>query len=172
MVLYKCLTSPQKTIRVLRHDMVKKGYPKKRQDIYPWNWNTTETQSIPANHARHLGQHFNHDSYKQEVKTSQHTQWQKIPIKVSFFLHFNPCNFLILPLLLTASNFLTLQIYHWLIVSKWFVVFCPFWFIEENPPIQQNGKPKSHGHSSIQSRQKTWKITRRREYSRSLLQNQ
>ena len=130
------------------------------------HWNSIETQSIPANYARHPGQHFNHDSYKQEVKTSQHKEWQKIPIKVSFFLHFNPCNFSILPLMLTASNFLTLQIYHWLIVSKWFVVFCPFWFTEENPPTQQNGKPKSRGDSNIQWRQKTWKITRRREYSR------
>ena len=165
MVPYKCLTSLQKTIRALRpwqhkptrwdKQKVQKWYLRKRQNIYPLNWNTIETQSIPANHAR----------YKQEVKTSQHKQWQKIAIKVSFFLHFNLCNFSILPLTLTASNFLTLQIYHWSIVSKWFVVFCPFWFIEENPPTQQNGKPKSHGHSSIQWRQKTWKITRRREYS-------
>ena len=36
------------------------------------HWNSIETQSIPANYARHPGQHFNHDSYKQEVKTSQH----------------------------------------------------------------------------------------------------
>ena len=171
MVPYKCLTSPQKTIRALRpwqheptrwdEQKVKKWFPKKETK----HWNSIETQSIPANHARHPGQHFNHDSYKQEVKTSQHKEWQKIPIKVSFFLHFNPCNFSILPLMLTASNFLTLQIYHWLIVSKWFVVFCPFWFIEENPRTQQNGKPKSRGHSNIQRRKKTWKITRR-EYSR------
>ena len=107
------------------------------------HWNSIETQSIPANYARHPGQHFNHDSYKQEVKTSQHKEWQKIPIKVSFFFHFNPCNFSILPLMLTASNFLTLQIYHWLIVSKWFVVFCPFWFIEENPPTSRMASLKA-----------------------------
>ena len=160
MVPYKCLTSQLKTIRALRpwqHEptrwdkqKVKKIVPQKETNIYSLNCNTTETQSIPANHVRHLGQHFNHDSYKQEVKTSQHKQRQKIPLKVSFFLHFNPCNFSILPLMSTASNFLTLEIYHWLIVSKWFVVFCPFWFIKKNPPTQQDGKPKNHGHSTIQ----------------------
>ena len=50
--------------------------------------------------------------YKQDVKTSQHKQWQKIQIKVSFFFYFNLCNYSILPLKLTSSNFLTLQIYH------------------------------------------------------------
>ena len=125
MVPYKCLTSPQKTISALRppqheptrwdNQDVKTWYRNKKQNIYPLEYHRDPfhtTSTIHTTHPWHVGQHFNHDSYKQEAKTSQHKQWQKIPIKVSWLLRFNPCNFSILPLKLTSSNFLTLQIYH------------------------------------------------------------
>ena len=90
MVLYKCLTSPQKTISALRppqheptrwdkQEVIKTWYHKKKQNIYPLEYHRNPlhtTSTIHTNHARHLSQHFNHDSliYKQEVKTSQHKQ--------------------------------------------------------------------------------------------------
>ena len=90
-----------------------------------------------TNHARHLSQHFNHDSYKQELKTSQHKEWQKIQIKVSFssILIHATIQFSL------SCNLLTLPIYH-----------CGLSILihrrkSTKPP--QHSKPKSHGLSSI-----------------------
>ena len=97
--------------RQLKHDTKKRN-----KTFNPWN--TIEThyiqhqQSIPTIQGTWATISIMTPIYKQEVKTSQHKQWQKIQIKVSFFFYFNLCNYSILPLMLTSSNFLTLQIYH------------------------------------------------------------
>ena len=97
--------------RQLKHDT------KKRNKTFA-PWNTKEThyiqhqQSIPTIQGNWATISIMTPIYKQDVKTSQHKQWQKIQIKVSFFFYFNLCNYSILPLMLTSSNFLTLQIYH------------------------------------------------------------
>ena len=97
--------------RQLKHDTKKRN-----KTFNPWN--TIEThdiqhqQSIPTIQGTWATISIMTPIYKQDVKTSQHKQWQKIQIKVSFFFYFNLCNYSILPLMLTTSNFLTLQIYH------------------------------------------------------------
>ena len=74
--VYKCLTSPQKTISALRppqheptrwdkQEVIKTWYHKKKQNIYPLEYHRNPlhtTSTIHTNHARHLGQHFNHDT--------------------------------------------------------------------------------------------------------------
>ena len=104
-----------------QHDGIKKrqlkhGTTKRNKTFIPGN--TIEThyiqhqQSIPTTQGTWANISIMTAIYKQDVKTSQHKQWQKIQIKVSFFFYFNLCNYSILPLMLTSSNFLTFQIYH------------------------------------------------------------
>ena len=124
MVPYKCLTSPQKTVSALRppqheptrwdkQEAIKTRYQKKKQNIYPLKHHYIQhQQSIPTIQGTWATISVMTPIYKQDVKTSQHKQWQKIQIKVSFFFYFNLCNYSILPLMLTSSNFLTFQIYH------------------------------------------------------------
>ena len=127
MVPYKCLTSPQKTVSALRppqheptrwdkQEAIKTRYQKKKQNIYPLEHHRNPlhtTSTIHTNHTRHLSHHFNHDTYIYTRRKNISTQTvTKNSNKVSFFFYFNLCNYSILPLMLTSSNFLTLQIYH------------------------------------------------------------